>query len=226
MLKDSTYRDKMTLLQDWFPVIVEAIKKDLKNEHLKRDTSFLKTYFGNGNIPKLTVSELSEGYIKAIESSPDSEAIGEFIANRWLLKNTELYYFFENKLQQVADDFSEIDVLDAEFSRKMMHESISQFGPVKTYLFSVMNSVVFPKEIYTELREQAKNHHEQEKSWEDDLKEKQTIEAKERAFHQQLARLTDKYEKKLLGIEKKYENDVAALKKQISNLQKKLAGQS
>lgn len=226
MLKDSTYQEKMTLLKQWLPYVVETIKKDLKNDHLKKDSAFLKNYFGAGNINKLTVPELAEGYAKALETSPDSEAIGEFMANRWLMKHTDLYYFFETQLQQLSENFNEIEVLDLDFSKKMMNESIAQFGPVKTYLFSVMNSVVFPEEIYKELKDQAVNHHEQEKSWEEELREKQSIEAKEKAYTQHLARLTDKYEKKILGLEKKYDNDIAALKKQVSALQKKLSGQS
>ena len=40
----------------------------------------------------------------------------------------------------------------------------------------------------------------------------------------EVARLTDKYEKKLLGFQKKYTQDVEMLKKQLANLQRKLAG--
>lgn len=226
MLKDSTYEQKFTMLKHWLPSVVDAIKKDLKNEHLKKDSIFLKTYFPSGNLHKLSLEELSQGYAKALESSADKEAIGEFIANRWLLKNTELYYYFEKRLQELSENFNELEVLDLDFSKSVMQGSVEQFGPVKTYLFSVMNSVVFPEEVFKELKELAVKHHETEISWEQDLREKNSIEAKEKAYTQHLARLTDKYEKKILGLEKKYDTDVAALKKQISNLQKKLASQA
>ena len=37
-----------------------------------------------------------------------------------------------------------------------------------------------------------------------------------------MARLTDKYEKKLMGLQKKYQLDQEALKKQLAALQRKL----
>ncbi len=42
------------------------------------------------------------------------------------------------------------------------------------------------------------------------------------AFEREIARLTDKYEKKLAGLQKKYITDMENFKKQISQLQRKL----
>jgi hypothetical protein len=44
-----------------------------------------------------------------------------------------------------------------------------------------------------------------------------------KSFELKMQRLVDKYEKRLSGLEKKYLNDTDILKKQIANLQKKLA---
>ena len=43
-------------------------------------------------------------------------------------------------------------------------------------------------------------------------------------YDQQITRLTDKYEKKLQGMQKKYIQDIETLKKQITLLQRKLNG--
>ncbi len=54
--------------------------------------------------------------------------------------------------------------------------------------------------------------------------EAKSVEQIKRHCEQEVARLTDKYEKKLLGMQKKYAIDTAQLKKQIGMLQKKLEG--
>jgi len=223
MLKDSTYKEKLAILKSWIPSIVEEIKKDLKNDHLKKDWAFTKTHFKTKNINKLTSEELAAGYLNAIDNGADGEAIGEFIANRWLLKNTDLYYFFEQRLENISADFNEIEVLDDADAKSLMEDSISQFGAVKSYIFSVFNSVVFPESTYTEFNtiatkeqkaaEENKSVQEESSDWKD----------KEKSYQKQISRMTDKYEKKLLGLQKKYDKDVEMLKKQIANQQRKLA---
>jgi hypothetical protein len=55
-----------------------------------------------------------------------------------------------------------------------------------------------------------------------EIQEKQSAETLEKAYEREIARLTDKYEKKLQGLQKKYLFDTEALKKQIATLQRKL----
>lgn len=45
MLKDTTYAEKMAMLKGWFETILQDIKKDIKNDHLKKDWNFAKSYF-------------------------------------------------------------------------------------------------------------------------------------------------------------------------------------
>lgn len=222
MLKNATYAQKMAMLKDCLQTIVQEIKKDLKTDHLRKDVSFVKSYFPQKNVSKLTVSELAEGYAIAIEDSERADALGEFIANRWLLKNTDVYDYFANQLHQVTDDFASLDVLDADLSKKIMVESIQHFGAQKTYLFSVFNSVVFPEVIFNELREQAKIERLQAVESERVKNEQVESAITAREFEQRLSRLTDRYEKRLTGMEKKYLKDVETLKKQIASLQRKL----
>ncbi|MEM1283152.1 MAG: hypothetical protein AAGG81_06320 [Chlamydiota bacterium] len=222
MLKDTTYSEKMAMLKGWLETIFQDIKKDIKNDHLKKDWNFAKSYFPKKNLNKLSAGQLAEGYAVAIDGSEQVDALGEFIANRWLLKNTDVYDYFARQLNQVTDDFDSLDVLDADVSKKIMNESTSYFGAQKTYLFSVFNSVVFPEEIYEELRLQAQKERDQETRDHESEKEQLDWAAKEEAYEQQISRLHDKYDKKFAGLEKKYLKDVEALKKQISTLQRKL----
>lgn len=226
MYKNATYKEKFADLQEWIPFLVESVKKDLRNEHLKRDLYFVKKFLSSKNIHKLTTEELAEAYRKAIQEEEQGEELAEFITSRWLLKNSELYEFFEQQLSQIDPDFTNLEELNLEQAQALIDASINQFGAPETYLFSVLNSVVFPKESFQSLKTQALQHH--EKQEEESLKaaEMLNIDQVRKNFEREMARLTDKYEKKLAGLQKKYVADVENLKKQVAQLQRKLQEKS
>lgn len=222
MLKNSTYTEKLKMMEELFSCIVKDIKKDLKNEHLKNNRLFLKTYFSNQNLNKITEEELSEGYLKSIANADNTEELGEFFANRWLMKNTDLYDFFERELSQISPNFTELEILEDNVAKELMENSITNFGATKPFIFSIFNSVVFPEKILNQFKSHAIEEKKQEaikqKQDEQDLQAKK----EEKNIDQIIARLTDKYEKKISGLEKKYYTDIATLKKQITNLEHKL----
>lgn len=222
MLKQATNKEKFSLLKEWHPHIFEEVKKDIKNEHLKQDPVFFKMYFNSKNLHKITTEELVEGYRKAVEESEKGEEIAEFISNSWLLKYGDIYQHFEKELSKVQTDFTAIQELDSQNSLQIIEGSIQQFGAPQTYLFSVFNSVVFPKEIFKQLNDRAKKSLSETAQKEQHESEKQTLEALKKHHEREMARVTDKYEKKLSGLQRKYCNDVDSLKKQLSNMQKKL----
>lgn len=223
MLKNATYQQKFSMLNRWIPDIIESIKKDLKNEHLKKDWGFVKQYFPGKNPSKLTHEELAEAYSHAIANSENAEELAEFIVNRWLLKHSDLYYYFEQELGKINPNFNEIEELDRQQSLDMMERAIGEFGAPRTYLFCVLNSVVFPKDVYEELNSRAEKSVKEAVQQAAVAKEQQSVADMQRNYEQQIARLTDKYEKKLQGLQKKYVADVDSLKKQVSTLQRKLA---
>lgn len=226
MHRDTTYKEKFAILKDWMPKILDSVKKDLRNDHLKNDWEFFKRYFGSKNINKLTTDDFVTAYSNAIDEvdADRAEQISEFIANRWLMRHTELYDFFEKQLSQITSNFQDLEILSEEDSRKILDPALKQYSPFNIYIFSILNSVVFPQNVYDDLRKKAQSHHQT-------MEEQEAIELKERsidglktAYEQQLARLQDKYEKKLGGLQKKYIQDTEALKKQLSTLQRKLSG--
>lgn len=223
MLKDATYKEKFSMLRPWLASIVESVKKDLKNEHLKKDWQFCKQYLPGKNVSKVTVEEMVDAYGNALENSENAEALAEFISNRWLLKNCELYNYFEANLSRISPNFTELETIDAASSREIVRGAVEQYGAMKTYLFSVINSVVFPKEVYSELGQKAETDEERRIVEERTLHEKLSLEELQKDYEQQIARLVDKYEKKLTGMQKKYAQDTESLKKQIINLQRKMA---
>jgi hypothetical protein len=226
MYKDTTYKEKFTILKNWLPLILNDVKKDLKKDHWQQDPQFVKVYLGNKPQQKITQEEMVEGYTLALAKEEKAEDIAEFISTRWLFKHSDIYHFFENELRKLATDFTTLDEIDAATADPIASKSAELFGAANTYLFCVMNSVVFPEKTYNSLRSTAeKEQREQQTSAEVELKLKNEEEVK-RHYETQISRITDRFEKKLAGMERKYHVDTETLKKQIRNLQKKLDGVS
>lgn len=222
MNKNATYKEKFAHLKEWMPSIIESTKKDLKNEHLKRDIGFSKKYLGNKNYNKVSNEELVTAYYQAVTEEEEGDNLGEFITSRWLLRHSDLYEFFERHLMQIDPNFSDLNELTAAQSQPLIEGSIREFGAQPTYLFSVLNSVVFPDAVFKELETKAR-HEKSHQAKETERKvEQSNVENMKRDFDREIARLTDKYEKKLAGLQKKYVVDTDALKKQVAQLQRKL----
>lgn len=221
MLKSATYSQKYRLIPSWVPHIVRSVKKDLKSEHLRKDPSFFKEHFPGKNINKLSPDDLVSIY-QTILTLDQFEELGEFVANRWLLKHTDLYYFFEEKLSTLSPHFSDLEEIEEGIAERLMHESIEQFGPQNTYIFCILNSVVFPQKVYHKLEKLASSHQEAQEQKIAREAEEKSREALILSHEREIARLTDRYEKKLLGLQKKYDQDTEALKKQLASLQRRL----
>lgn len=222
MQKDATYKEKFELLAPWIPSLILTVKKDLKNDHIKRDAPFCKRFLQGKNINKLTDSDLVEAYSKAVKESEDGEALAEFISNRWLLKNGEIYHFYEQHLSAIDPNFSDLQQLSDDAAKKLSAASVKEFGPLQSYLFAVINSVVFPDSVFKDLAMQAKETKLEQDKQEEERQKTASVEDLKRSYEQQIARLTDKYEKKLSGLQKKYVQDMEAFKKQLAQLQRKL----
>lgn len=223
MLKETGYQEKFELLRPWLSSILEVVKKDLRNEHLKIDKEFCRKYFLGKNFTHVSNPELTEAYSKEIQVG--NVGLGEFIATRWLLKNTDIYGFFEKRLRAISDDFDELEMLSSEHSLPLIEGGIEEFGATKTYLFSILNSVVFPEELYRDLREKAIDETQKaQAAWEAE-QIVSSLEAMQKRHERELSALTDRYEKKLSGLQRKYLHDTDILKKQVKDLQKKLANE-
>lgn len=224
MYKQASYKEKFLDLDEWMSQLIDCVKKELRNDHLKKDVYFVKKFLQAKNIHRVTGDELAQAYRQAIQEEEKGEAIAEFVASRWLLKNSEMYDFFERELTQISPDFANIDELDAQQAQEMIEASAGQFGVLNTYLFAVLNSVVFPADSFLALKMRAREDR-HNVTQEEQLLEQLTGEEARRSFELAIARLTDKYEKKLSGLQKKYVNDVDTLKKQIAALQRRLQNQ-
>ena len=214
----------MTLLKEWGPVIFDEIKRDLKNEHIKQDYVFAKKYLGGKPAQRLTLDEIVSGYLRAVEEEEQGEKLAEFIANRWMMKSSDVYGFFEKELTRINPEFNEIVELPDQESNKLIEQSIAEFGAPKTYLFAVINSVCFSKKQFESLKNKAESEKKREEEALSKLHETANFDQLKKEFESKLVKLEEKYEKKLQGLEKKYLNDTASLKKQIANMSRKING--
>jgi hypothetical protein len=216
----SEYQEMFQLVDPWLGEILEVVKKDLKQEHLKKDKAFCKRYFLGKGAAQVSVEEMVPAYRSEIAAG--NVGLAEFIASRWLLKNTDIYGFFEKKLEKISPDFDQLDSLEEAFALQLKSEAQKEFKPVRLYLFSVLNAVTFSSEIFTELRENALNYTAENHKLEQERKEKEDLEAMQRRHDREVRALVGKFEKKLSGMERKYVRDTDTLKDQIRSLSRKL----
>jgi hypothetical protein len=212
MLKGATCSEKFKLLEPWWPAIIERVKKELKHEHLLRDRTFVKQYLGGKPLQKVTLEELAAAYALAV--SEGQEQVGEMVCNHWILRNAEVYQFFAERLERVAQQFDEIEELPLQTAEELLTDAKAHYLPDQLYIFSVMNSVVFPEEVFERLRQDALATREEKAQSEAGA----AVEELVRRHSLELQRLTDLYEKRLSGVQRKYHHDIADLKKQIAAL--------
>lgn len=205
-------------LQNWTVEVLKDIKKDIKTDHLHTDPVFYRTYFGNRPQNRLTSEEIYTAYEQ--ELLKGNQDLSEWVVNRWVFKNGELYEVFAGRLSQINPDFNEIKQLTVEESQRVLEGVADAFGAIPTFLFSLLNGVVFPKEILEDLRKGAEAEKAKLAKKAEENEKQESLEKVIAAHQREIARLNDR----VAGVLKKYTTDTEALKKQIKALQKKLNG--
>lgn len=209
------------ILQPWLTQILQPLKREIKSEHLSKNPSFYKTYFGNRPQNRLTSEEIISAYAK--ELLQGNEDLSEWIVNRWVFNHGEIYRYFAEKLERVHPNFDEIQTLDEAQSEQILEGAVKAFGALPTYLFSVLNGVVFPESVFKPLREAAEREELTEKQQQMAAASQENLEQMKVRYERDIERLKEKYEDKIAGVMKKYTTEVEALKKQIRALQQRLA---
>ncbi len=207
----------------WIPKILHAIKKDIKTDHLSADKIFYKTHFGSRPLNKLTIDEILAVYERELLAG--AEDLVEWVVNRWVFKHGDLYQRFAGLLSQVDPEFHAIDLLTEAQSEKLLG-SLGDCSAIEVYLFSHINRVVFPEAVFERLRIAAEAESAAEQENEANKKAEETAADELQRLRRDVCRLKEKYEEKLAGVQRKYQTDIDALKKQIRALQQKLDRQS
>lgn len=207
-----SYKEKIFICKTWLPEIVSVVKKDLKQEHLPKDRSFCQRHFLGKSFAQVTKKELADAYLKEIEAGND--ALSEFICSRWLLKNTDIYAFFESTLQKISNDIEVITEIEEKLEEKLKKEAVEKFGSVQIFIFSLFNSVVFREKVFLELQKNA----EKQVCEESEQREKIAYEHMQQHYERKMNAMREKYEKKLSGFQTKYLKDISKLQNEIKKL--------
>lgn len=214
-------KDKFQTLQPWLPQIIHTIKKEIKSEHLSKSPVFYKTHFGSRPLNRITNEEIASVYEKELLHG-DNDELGEWVVNRWVFRNGDIYQHFAQRLGEIHPNFDEIKSLDDAQSEQVLSGSIETFGALPIYLFTVLNGVVFPESVLNHLRTTAVSQEVAQKTEREEAAQAESIEQMRERHISELTRLERKYEDKLAGVMKKHATDVEALKRQVRALQQKL----
>jgi hypothetical protein len=211
------YPAKFEILGPWIHDIFQLIKKELMRD------AFVQKHLPKRVLDKLPLEEFSAMYLKEIAEG--NEELGDKVLARWVLKHAELYHFFIEELSKVNPKYDEIVDLPSDVSSYILNTSVSRYGAVATYIFSILNAVVFTEDQLQHLREIALLEKSQAKPPAEEKSAFASIEEVHERYEAKMRKLVEKYEKRVLGIERKYVQDVEGLKKQIAELHRKAGGQ-
>lgn len=217
MIKELPYAKKFELLNDWHNEIFALIKKEIKQDHLRKEIAFAQKHFSKKAIDKIALEEIVAAYVKEIADG--NEEVGEWVASRWVIKHGEIYHLFAQRLAEVNPKFDQIEQIPQKLAQELIAQCTAQYGAKATYIFSVLNSVVFSESDYALLRKLAG---EEVSAKSAPAVEEESVEIVKERYENELRKLKDKYEKKVLGLEQKYVRDTEGLRKQIGQLQKRM----
>jgi hypothetical protein len=220
MIKDLPLKSKFEYLGPVFSKILQDIKRDVRNEHMKQDREFVQKYFSKSYVEKVSSSEIDKAYFNEIVAQ-NNEKLADWVISKWIMKHAEVYELFVTELSKINQNFEEIELIDVNVAKSIVTKSVDLFGIEDTYIFSLLNSVAFSDEMFEFLKNEVLKNRSKEDGLE--LKEKSVDVATLVLQHQQeILKLTDRYEKRLQATVKKYSQDVEGLRKQVGILQKKL----
>lgn len=207
-----TWAGRFSLLSPWFADIIADVKKDCKSEHLRLDPLFVRQHFGGMPVQRISLEDMRTVYLQQILAG--HERLAEFVANRWLFRNMELYRFFEESLQKISPDFDSITELTQEQSNALVEEASEKFGCEKVFCFVAINDVALPKEPFERLQRHAldclsKRQKETPAGHDDDG---------EGRWRAEMDRLKERHEKKITEMSKKHQQEVQRLQKEIARL--------
>jgi hypothetical protein len=210
-----TWSGRFSLLTPWFSDIIDAVKRDCKNEHLRLNPHFVKEYFAGLPMHMINLEEMRVVYLRLILAG--NEQVAEFISNRWLFRHMELYNFFEKALSEVSTEFEKIQELPADKSLAIIQTACEQFGCEKVFCFVVINDVVIPQNVFDRLQRQAVE------SLAMRQKEQEGSLSVEEKWRQDVEKLKERQEKKIQEMTKRHQIEVQKLSAEIVKLREQIS---
>lgn len=211
-----TWSGRFSLLTPWFSDIIELIKRDCKNEHLRLNPQFVREHFAGLPMHRINLEEMRSVYLRLILAGNDP--LAEFIANRWLFRNMELYGFFEKALSEVSPEFEKIQEIPEDKAETIIQTACERHGPEVVFCFVVINDVVISQEILERLQRQAVESLARRQKESDG--ESQSVEER---LRKEIDRMKDRQEKKIQEMTKKHQQEVHRLFAEINALKAQLS---
>jgi hypothetical protein len=209
-----------THVRPWMEQILQSVKKDIKTDHLPGDKSFYKAHFGSRSQNKLTQEEIFAVYEKELLAG--NQELMDWVVNRWVFKHGDVYRHFAERLGRINPHFQEIQSLSDQQAEQVLAGAIDAYGATATYLFARLNAVVFPDAVFEKLHREALAETRSKEQMQEQKQEKESQEQLATRHQREMARLQEKYEDRLAGVQRKYIMDTEALKKQIRALQQQM----
>jgi len=209
----ASWSERFSLLSPWFADIMTVVKRDCKSEHLRLDPQFVRQHFGGVPVHKIRLEDMRAVYLQQLLAG--QERLADFVANRWLFRNMDVYRFFETVLGKIAPEFEKIDELSEDQAKELLNGAKEQFGVEKVFCFVVLNEVALPKKSFDDLQRQALESLAERQQQEQELEEQGAVSR----IQQELERTKERYEKKIKDLIKKHQAELVKLQKQISKLQ-------
>lgn len=207
-----TWAGRFSLLSPWFSDIIAVVKRDCKSEHLRLDPLFVRQYFGGTSVQRISLEEMRAVYLQQILSG--HERLAEFVANRWLFRNMDIYRFFEEALQKISPDFEKIGELTQEQADDLIKQASEKFDSEKVFCFVAINDVVLPKDPFERLQRQALECLSKRQK-ESPVGEDGEVEDRWRG---EMDRMKERHEKKIAEITKKHQQELQRLQKEIAQM--------
>jgi hypothetical protein len=193
---------------------MNVVKRDCKAEHLRLDPLFVRQHFGGAPIHRITFEEMRAVYLQQVLGGHNR--LAEFVTNRWLFRNMEMYRFFEEALQKISTDFEKIAQLTDEQALPLIEQALDKFDVEKIFCFIILNEVTVSNDCFEKLQRQALEKLAERQEKEPEVGEKDGL------LRQEMDRIKERHEKKIVEMTKKHQQEIQRLQKEISLLRAEL----
>eukprot|EP01122_Echinamoeba_exundans_P000057 TRINITY_DN10043_c0_g1_i1.p1 TRINITY_DN10043_c0_g1~~TRINITY_DN10043_c0_g1_i1.p1 ORF type:complete len:905 (+),score=120.82 TRINITY_DN10043_c0_g1_i1:143-2857(+) len=157
-----TWIQKLDTLDEFLPLLIHQIRskieKEYFSEHIDFVLAFFPRYYKQHRLLRLCdlIDGVSQATVKNI-SPQEGEKYAQEFATMWILEHVGIYELFEEELKSVQEDFEQLADLDSATSRRLADGSTQRFGPVQTYIFVVLMSVLLDPITMASVREAAES---------------------------------------------------------------------
>ena len=144
-------KNQFQALQNWTQEVLNAIKKDIKTDHLHTDPVFYRPILAIA----LKIDSLPRRFSQLMKKSclKGNEDLAEWVVNRWVFQaRRPLSALCRAAQRDQSQTLIRFKSLLKRRVKRVLEGAPEAFGAIPTFLFSVLNGVVFPESVLERLR--------------------------------------------------------------------------